>query len=268
MSGCALIFNIILNNFQVFAFLRIFNRLTYMKKLKFEIYNSSSEDMRAVPDNCVDIVIFAPPYNINTPYDEDNSDSKNFIIFKKLLESVIKESFRVLKPGGVFLNESADSVYSQNKLIALSDLIQKICLDSGFNIQHRHINFLQSKSGVVLKDLEHNWSDDYFSNEESHSNCHQWTLFRKKKVKFNSNSGKIFYVNYPAMEEGHPCPFSFEHVKIFLKLAGFKKGMTVVEPFMGTARLGEEVVKRQGKYIGFELSKKHFETAKKRLESI
>ncbi|MFA5023013.1 MAG: DNA methyltransferase [Candidatus Paceibacterota bacterium] len=234
----------------------------------FKIYNQSSEDMSDVPDNSVDIVISSPPYNIDTPYDEENRDSRAFEEFKKFLNQVISEVFRVLKPEGLFFNESADTVYSNGKLIALSDLIQKLCLDAGFSLEERYINFLQSEKGIVLTDKEHSWTNDYYSEEDSHSNCHQWLLMKKGPSDFDPNKGKIFYVNYPSSEEGHPCPFSYEHVKIFLEITKFQPGMTVLEPFMGIARLGEEVLKRKGEYIGFELAKKHFATAKARLEKV
>ena len=234
----------------------------------YKIYNQSSEDMAQVESNSIDIVIFAPPYNIDTPYDSENRDYRAFAEFKTFLCKVIVESYRVLKTGGVFINESADTVYSKGKLIALSDLIQKLCLDAGFKLRNRHINFLQSENGVVLTDKEHNWTQDYYSEEDSHSNCHQWLVFKKGETKFDSLTGRIFYMNYPSDEEGHPCPFSYEQVNIFLEIADFKSGVTVLEPFMGTARLGEEVLKRGGNYVGYELAKKHFETARKKLESI
>ena len=232
----------------------------------YRIYNSTSEDMSAVESNTVDFVMFAPPYNINTPYDDvPLSDHKSFEEFKEMLSSVIKECFRVLKPGGIFINETADTVYSKGKLIALSGLIQKLCLDAGFSLKERHINFLQSEKGIELTDKEHNWSPDYYSTEDSHSNCHQWQIFEKGKTEFNQGAGKIFYVNYPSDEDGHPCPFSPEHIKIFLDM-GSKNGDTVLEPFMGTGGMGAEVLKRGGKYIGFELVEKHYNRALKKLE--
>ncbi len=235
---------------------------------KYSIYNKSSENMSEIPDNSVDFVVFAPPYNIDTPYsDVENYDHKSFEDFKSLLNKVIKECARVLKPNGLFLNESADTIYSKGKLIALSGLIQKLCLENSLKIRERHINFLQSENGVELTDKEHNWSEDYYSEEDSHSNCHQWFIMSKdQSIKFNSEIGKIFYVDYPASEEGHPCPFSQEHVDTFLNLLGFKDNNTLLEPFMGTGRMGLEVLKKNGNYYGFELEKKHFDFAKNRLE--
>ena len=234
----------------------------------FRIYNKTSENMSEVANGSVDLVVFAPPYNIDTPYENiKDYDSKSFVEFKNLLNGVIKECARVLKKGGVFINESADTVYSNGKLIALSGLIQKLCIENGLNLEYRHINFMQSKDGIELTDKEHNWSEDYSCEEDAHSVCHQWQLFKKEKVVFDCKAGKVFYVNYPSDEEGHPCPFSAEHIEIFLKMAKFKKGMTVLEPFMGTARLGREVIKKGGKYVGYELAEKHFETAKGKLEN-
>ena len=232
----------------------------------FKIYNKTSEDMSDVIDKSVDIVVFAPPYNINTPYDDiENGDLKIFSAYKDLLNEVIKESARVLKDDGVFINESADTIYSKGKMIALSGLIQKLCLENGLGLKVRHINFMSSKDGIELTDKEHNWSSDYYTEEDAHSVCHQWLLFKKGNTNFDFNDNKIFYIDYPSDEEGHPCPFSPKHIEIFLDMANFKSDMTVLEPFMGTARMGEEVIKRGGKYIGYELAEKHFKTAEKRL---
>ena len=225
--------------------------------------------MSEVADNSVDMVIFAPPYNIDTPYSaEKDYDNKSFEEYRDMMNRIIKECARVLKPNGLFLNESADTVYSNGKLIALSGLIQKLGLNNGLKIKERHINFLQSYKGVELVDIEHNWSkDDYYSTEDSHSNCHQWFIMSKDpKAIFDQSAGRIYYVNYPANEEGHPCPFSPEHINLFLKFLHFKAGSTVLEPFMGTSRLGREVLVRKGLYIGYELEKKHFDTAKARFE--
>jgi DNA modification methylase len=234
----------------------------------FKIYNHTSENMSETADSSVDIVIFAPPYNINTPYNSEVDDSKKFNDFKNFLSRVIAESARVLKPGGIFFCEAADSVYFDKKFVALSDLIQKIATGKGLSVWRRDINFLQSESGLVLTDKEHNWSTDYYSTEDAHSNCHQWLTFKKGPCNFDSKPGRVYYVNYPNDEEGHPCPFSYEHIQIFLEITGFEKNMTLLEPFMGIARMGEEVIKRGGKYIGYELAKKYFDTARKRLENI
>lgn len=226
--------------------------------------------MTEIADSSVDIVVFAPPYNIDTHYsDTKNYDYKSFEEYKVMMNRIIAECFRVLRPDGVFLNESADTIYSKGKLIALSGLIQKMCIDNGFTLRERHINFLQSDNGVELLDKEHNWSKDYFSTEDSHSNCHQWFLMSKNpSTKFDAAAGKIFYVNYPANEEGHPCPFSSEHIRIFLDLVSFRAGATVLEPFMGTSRMGREVIKRGGKYIGYELESTHFKTAQGYLSTV
>jgi tRNA G10 N-methylase Trm11 len=224
--------------------------------------------MSEVKDESVDIIIFAPPYNISTPYgDCNNTDSKSFEDYEMMIEKVVCECVRVLMKDGICLVEAADSVYFQNKFIALSGLIQKKFLDAGLRIQERHINFLQSNNGIELTDLEHNWSKKhYYSSDEAHSNCHQWIVLSKNpNTIFRTDRGKIFYINYPSNEEGHPCPFSFDHVRIFLELTRFKQGNTLLEPFMGTGRLGREVKARSGHYIGYELEKVHFDYSNKHL---
>ena len=127
-----------------------------------KIFNQSSEDMSQVPDSSVDSVVFAPPYNIDTPYSKiEGYDHKSFEEFRDFLDKVIKECVRVLKPKGLFLNESADAIYSKGKFVALSGLIQKLCLENGLNIKERHINFSQSEDGIELTDKGPDWSEDY-----------------------------------------------------------------------------------------------------------
>jgi len=93
-------------------------------------------------------------------------------------------------------------------------------------------------------------------------------MSKDQDVQFDLKAGKIFYINYPSNEECHPCPFSQEQIDTFLELLNFKKGDTLLEPFMGTGRLAEEALKRGGDYYGFELEKKHFDFAQERLNHV
>jgi DNA modification methylase len=228
---------------------------------RFYIYNKSSEDMKEVSTNSVDLVIGSPPYNIGTKYDKNN-DLLNFDNYKKMLNKIYSECFRVLKKDGILVVELADSIFSQGLYVELAGLVQLICLNNGFNLESRHINFVISSNHIER--LENNWNQDYTTRKNAHSNCHQILVFRKGKALWKE--GKILYFNYKSDEE-HPCPTPVEIYKFLLDLY-FKKDDIVLDPFAGTAGLGAEVIRRGGKFIGYETSKKFSDYARVRLSNI
>lgn len=227
--------------------------------MNYKIYNKSAEDMSEVEENSIDLIIGSPPYNIGTVYG-NNKDVMSFFEYKKMLNKIFTECYRVLKNEGTFLLEASDSIMTDGLYVQLSGLVQSICLDIGFNLKTRHINFVNTKNGVELKE-DSRWGDDYSTKNNAHSNCHQWLVFVKKEINFEN--GEIFYFNYIETPE-HPCPTPQESCNTFLSKY-YTEGMIVLEPFMGTAVLGENVIKRNGKYIGYEIDEKIFNETKRKL---
>jgi len=226
-----------------------------------QLYNKSSESMSEISDGVVDLVIAGPPYNIGTLY-ENYTDLLPLEEYRNLLTNIFTECRRVLKEDGVLVIEASDTVYSNGQYIQLAGMIQKICLDIGFFLKSRHINFVKSDNYVETPD--HDWKSDYTTKNNAHSNCHQWLVFTKKNIPWEN--GEIFYFDYESAE-GHPCPFPVGACNVLLSKY-FKEGNTVLDPFSGTARLGEEVLKRGGKYIGYEINKKYFDFAQNRLNKL
>ena len=60
------------------------------------IYCKSSECMSELPDSSIHLMITSPPYNVKKEYDEDLSLDE----YRKLLQNVFKETYRVLVTGG------------------------------------------------------------------------------------------------------------------------------------------------------------------------
>lgn len=227
----------------------------------FKIYNSSSENMSDMHGESVDLIITSPPYNIGTKYSGFN-DNLSFSEYKNLLTNVMKECSRILKKDGKAIIEISDSILIGNKYTSLAALFTSLSIKTGLSLTERHINFVNTEDGIEIPD--HSFGLDFSNKENVHSNCHQWLIFTKGKHEFNHANGKIFYLKYYSEKE-HPCPFSKSH-SIILDMY-FKKGMSVLDPFMGTASLGSEVLKRDGNFYGYEIVKNYFETAQTKLES-
>ena len=215
--------------------------------------------MPEIENNSLDLNITSPPYNIVTVYGEIK-DNLDFSEFKGLLSSVSKESFRMLKEKGKLIVECADTVKIGNLYVELAGMIQAMCLKEGFSIENRFINFVSSDKGVEF--LDHGWDEDYTTEKNAHSNCHQIMVFSKSKVDFDPRS-EVMYVNYEPSTD-HPCPTP-EGIYSFLLDKYFEPGYQVLDSFMGTAVLGTQVLSRGGDFFGYELDEKIFQIAQKNL---
>lgn len=214
--------------------------------------------MTEVTQESVSLVVISPPYNIGTHYGT-NVDTTSFSEYKKLMLSVIQECARVLRTEGTLIIEAADTVSMNGRYVALAGLLQKIALGAGFTLFCRDINFVHTEQGIELQE-DVRWSTDYVAEPNAHSNCHQWLAFSKKPRPFQK--GTVSYVNYISTPE-HPCPFPDQTIAYLLD--NYFSGGIVLEPFMGTARLGKAVIVRGGQYIGYEIDKTIFGTAQKTL---
>lgn len=226
------------------------------------IYNKSSERMLECESNSVDLIITSPPYNIGTDYG-GNDDRRTFEEYEKMLVDILAECFRVLNSDGIMVVEIADSILIDGSYVQLANMIQNFSLKTGFTITERHINFIKSNKGILLPD--HDWNGHFITKKNSHSNCHHWLIFSKKKTDFEKN-GKIFYFDYKNSED-HPCPFTDEICQTMLDMY-FRKGFVVLDPFMGTANLGKHVINRGGVYKGYEIDAKVYMSAENKLKYI
>lgn len=218
--------------------------------------------MNEIDSNSVDLVFAGPPYNIGTHYGE-NTDTLPLADYQKLLKDVFKECTRVLKDDGILVIEAADSIFCDGTYIQLAGYVQSLCIKNGMSVVARHINFAHSESGIEL--LEEHWGKDYTSRENSHSNCHQiLVLSKSSKNVFNSN-GKIMYFDYVPIA-GHPCPSPEGEYKFVLDTY-FSENMVVLDPFMGTAVIGAEVLKRGGSFVGYEKDLSVYIIAERNLSS-
>jgi len=66
------------------------------------ICGDSELELKALPDNCVDLVFTSPPYNFGLEYDDmdDSNDSEKWDLYFDKLFRVLDECVRVLKYGG------------------------------------------------------------------------------------------------------------------------------------------------------------------------
>lgn len=226
---------------------------------KYFVYNKSSENMPECTSGSIDLIIAGPPYNIGTIYG-DYEDRMPFAEYKKMLTGVIKECKRVLKDDGTIIIDVADTVFMDGKYLHLAGLIESICAQNELFLSERHLNFANSKDGIELPE-DKRWNGPV-AEGNAHSNIHHWLVLKKNQTSFSN--GQIFYINHIESPH-HPCPYPDPEMDFYMDQY-YRKGMKVLDPFMGTAILGTKVIERHGSFIGYEIDPKIFRVAKKNLE--
>ncbi len=98
---------------------------------KQTIFVKSSENMKEIPSESMDVIVTSPPYNIGKKYAKDGSftDKLPHGEYLSFLHAVFKECFRVLKNDGVFFLNIGDSAKDQGK----SEDVVRTAAKAGFN---------------------------------------------------------------------------------------------------------------------------------------
>jgi len=235
-----------------------------------KIICSSSENMKELPDNCVDLMITSPPYNVSKEYDEDLTLEE----YLQLLTSVFKETYRVLVTGGRACINIAN--VGRKPYIPLSDFVSQIMIDMGFGMRGEIIwnkaasaspstawGSWQSASNPTLRDI-HEYilifsKGEYKrekNNKENTIEREDFIAWTKSIWTFNTESAKRI---------GHPAPFPIELPYRLIQLYSFKDDI-ILDPFIGSGTTAIAALKSKRHYIGYETNKDYILLAKKRIE--
>ncbi|MCX6829365.1 MAG: site-specific DNA-methyltransferase [candidate division Zixibacteria bacterium] len=244
---------------------------------------------RRLQPGSVDIVVTSPPYNIGVKYGsyDDSIPRKDYLTWLKEWGKALKEVLN--DSGSLFLNIGSRpsepeipfqvaSVLSEDfKIQNVIHWIKSIYMETSsygekvdINVGHykpinsrRFLNdtheyiFHLTKTGVVEIDrlaLGVPYKDQ--------TNITRWRA-GKGKLRCRGNCWFIPYdtIQSRAADRPHPASFPPLLAENCIKLHGLKKGMTILDPFMGIGNTGLACRKLNLKFIGFELDKKYFQTA-------
>lgn len=244
------------------------------------------KELKKMEDETVDLIITSPPYHNLRVYSNDPCDLSNCESYEEyyyLLELVIKECERVLKPGGKFCMQFEDYNYTlgrDNKMgqESLTGDINRIFLNNHFslwtkafwrkysaqramlaqgNLYYRNMKardtILAANVGFVYVykkqgDCELIKASDITLNEWAEWADGVWNI---------SNSGI-----------GHTTPMAEDLVKRCIKLWSCPNDV-VLDPFAGCATVNKVAIENGRNAIGIELNKEFYELAiKERLSKM
>ena len=231
----------------------------------------SSEDMSAIPDNSIQMMITSPPYNVGKDYDEDLSLEEHLAMLRR----VFSEVYRVLVDGGRACINIAN--IGRKPYIPLSSYVSLMMIDLGFNMRGEIIWDKGASSGSST-----GWGSWRSASCPVMLDTHEYiTVFNKgdykrhlgekedteiSKVDFIAWVNALWHISTEsATAIGHPAPFPVEVPRRLLTLYSFP-GDIVLDPFMGSGTTAVAAIRTGRKFVGFEISPEYLSLIDQRIE--
>lgn len=230
----------------------------------------TSEKMEELPDNCVQLMITSPPYNVGKEYDKNMTLKE----YREFLKSVWSEVKRVLVNGGRACINVAN--LGRKPYIPLHTFIIEDMLDLGF-LMRGEIIWNKASSGSpstawgswlsaknpILRDIHEYilvFSKGMFSrnktNKKSTISKDEFLEFTKSVWTFSAESAKKI---------GHPAPFPIELPYRLIQLYSYEDEI-ILDPFMGSGQTAIAAINTKRHYIGYEVQKGYVILSKKRIK--
>jgi site-specific DNA-methyltransferase (adenine-specific) len=235
------------------------------------IHQASCEDMQALPDCSVHLMVTSPPYNVGKAYD-NNLTLDEYLAF---LRRAWKETYRVLVPGGRACINIAN--VGRKPYIPLHASIMQDMIEMGFLMRGEIIwdkaasaststawGSWQSATNPTLRDTHEyirvfskgSYRREKMDGRQSTISKEEFLEFTKSVWGFPSES---------ARKVGHPAPFPVELPYRLIQLYTFSNEI-VLDPFMGSGQTALAARKAGRHFMGYEISAEYIELAKKRIE--
>lgn len=251
-------------------------------KIQNQIYfGDCLDEMKKLPNECVDLIVTDPPYTIRRDFGKGtiDIDSNNFTAW---CEQWIAECARLLKKNGsiyICINWEASSI------------IESI-LKKHFIVQNR-ITWKRDKGRGAKRNWKNNLEDIWFATKSNNyifnlndvkiekpviapyigvnGQPKDWKIVDGKKIRLThpSNIWTDLVVPFWSMPENteHPTQKPEKLIERII-LASSNKGDLVFDPFLGSGTAAVVAKKLGRNYLGFEIEKKFYVLAQKRLASI
>jgi site-specific DNA-methyltransferase (adenine-specific) len=260
------------------------------------IHGDCLDLMQTMPENCIDLIVTSPPYNIGKPYSGYN-DSLDFADYHQWLRKMCHAMYRVIKPNSnIFVNICDVGISNKD---AKGE--HRIGERGNFYVVPNHtvvIGEMIALGGQYLnpiiwkKPSNHNaqfGANARFCGTYPYpKNCHvpseiEYILhFRKNglyekvdkqkkeqskitKERWMQLSGQIWEFNGVVGSKGHPAQFPMELPLRCIEGWSFIEDV-VLDPFLGVGTTALACKKMNRQYIGMDISKEYCDMAIKHLE--
>jgi site-specific DNA-methyltransferase (adenine-specific) len=234
---------------------------------------ASAEQMAALPDCCVHLMVTSPPYNVGKVYDQDLT----LEAYLEMLRRVWQEVWRVLVPGGRACINVAN--LGRKPYIPLHALIMEQMAELGFLMRGEIIwNKAASASSSTA------WGSWRSASNPTLRDVHEYILVYSKGTFRRENPaareatvGRDEFLDFTksiwtfpaesARKVGHPAPFPLELPRRLIELYTFQ-GEVVLDPFMGSGQTALAAVQAGRSFVGYEIDPVYAALARQRVEGV
>lgn len=245
------------------------------------------EGMQKMPNECVDLIITDPPFNIGKQYNSPYKDKKSKEEYIEWCKKWLGECIRILKKNGSLYLFN----YPENNAYLMPFLDENLLFKRWMtwhyptNTGHSKYNFTRTQHSILFYTKAKKQSGCTFNKDEVAEPYRNPTDKRIKKLIESGSKGKtpydVFRYDYNGEDmiemnivknvnkdkTEHICQLPVKLVDIFVK-ASSNKGHIVFDPFMGSGTVAVSAKKNGRKYLGFELSPEYHKIIINRLKTV
>lgn len=226
------------------------------------------EIMKTFPDNCIDLTITSPPYNMRTRvmrgkyitrektdhfskkyahFGDDLSIDDFYNFHKKCIEEMLRISKLIFYNIGI-VTGSKEAFF---KLIGdfNKDIKDIIIWDKGYGQPAMHNNVINRATEIIL----------VFQSPATIGRAFEKAYFKRGEM------DDIWRIKRPKSVKGHGATFPIELVEKAIN-GWSKEGDIIFDPFSGTGTTLVVAKKNNRNYIGIEISKEYYDIIQNRLE--
>lgn len=226
--------------------------------------------IRSLPNECIDLIITDPPFNIGKRYDA-YKDNLKFEEYLAWCYQWLDECIRVLKINGslYLFNYPENNAYLKVYLDKKMRFRRWLTWHYHTNTGHSKRNYTRTQHSILFYTKGENY---VFNKEDVAQPYKNPTDKRIQKLIAQGRNGTgpydvfIFNIvkNVSKEKTEHIAQLPLALVETFVK-ASSKAGQVVLDPFMGSGTTAV-AAKRNGRtYLGCEISKKYWQIIQKRL---
>lgn len=216
------------------------------------------EVMKTLPDECVDLIITSPPYNLGKTHHTGNNTFKSYSeynddmpesLYQQWQIEVLRACFRILKPTGSLFYNHKNRIKNGVQITPYEWLLK-----TDFVI----------KQEIVWQNGSQNFDKIRFYPMTERV----YWLAKSANTKMHN---AINHHDFFTRAEWQPVGTKGEHKRAYpIKMcediiACFDSAETIFDPYMGSGTTGVAALKAGRKFVGIELDNTYFQLAQKRL---
>jgi modification methylase len=232
------------------------------------LFDHSSEEMPELPDDSVALMVTSPPYHVGKEYDSDVS----FDDYLSMLQRVLKETYRVLEPGGRAVINVAN--LGRRPYVNLADEVSRIMEDLKF-LPRGEVIWIKAK-GASNSCAWGSWrSAKNPTLRDVHEYCLCFSKERWDRAKRGTSTisrsdfleSTLSVWELPAESArrlSHPAPFPVELPRRFIELYTYLDDL-VLDPFIGSGSTAVAAIESGRRYAGYEIDHSYLEIAAGRI---